>query len=278
MKKTLALTIIALSTSCASIIDGTSQNIRLDSDPAGAKVVINNYNAGKTPITLKANRDKDFVGRVKKKGYEDNSFIITRKFNKNSLWNTVILPFYLIDWMTGSIWEFEKDKALLELDKNDSNDAKGDNKIHNEFKPVINNNLQIPLSKGDINRLNGLYNRPSNLKNYNIVRTTKGNKYITDWRKNKWIKWDKIGMLGIAGRNKPLTDEQYEEYNRDWKFNVEGYIVDKNTKWGRCFDTRKKRWLERKPRKSAKKFRWLCLKEDREYNGLDESFAYLKNR
>ena len=71
--------IIAFSvTSCASIINGTTQNVGVSSNPSGAKAIIDKNMEITTPATVPLSRKSNHVIEVKKEGYEDASVAISQ--------------------------------------------------------------------------------------------------------------------------------------------------------------------------------------------------------
>ena len=78
---TAALAICALlSSSCATLFQGTNEEIMVASDPAGAQVTVNDGRSGSTPYSMRVNRNEDLQIHVSKAGYSpydesDNSRI-----------------------------------------------------------------------------------------------------------------------------------------------------------------------------------------------------------
>ncbi|MCR9133913.1 MAG: PEGA domain-containing protein [bacterium] len=77
----LLLFAILLTTSCASIFKGSSADIRVNSNPSGATVMINNINRGTTPQTMSLARNENYVLTFKKDGYEDVNVEVKKKFD-----------------------------------------------------------------------------------------------------------------------------------------------------------------------------------------------------
>ena len=67
----IAVTICAAfaSSSCATLFQGTSEEIMIASDPAGAQVNVNDGRSGVTPYSMRVNRDEDLQIHVSKAGY-----------------------------------------------------------------------------------------------------------------------------------------------------------------------------------------------------------------
>ena len=58
-----------LASSCATLFQGTHEEIMVASDPAGAQVSVNDGRSGVTPYSIRVDRDEDLQIRVEKAGY-----------------------------------------------------------------------------------------------------------------------------------------------------------------------------------------------------------------
>ncbi len=96
---------------CATIFKGSSADVRLNSQPAGASVFINEIDKGSTPQTLSLERDKDHILTFKKDGYEDVKVEINQKFDGATtiLGNLVswALLGIVVDVATGAAYSLE---------------------------------------------------------------------------------------------------------------------------------------------------------------------------
>ena len=60
IKKLSILTMVGmllLTTSCASIFTGAKRSVLFESDPSGAKVMVNGFEKGTTPVQIKVKAD-----------------------------------------------------------------------------------------------------------------------------------------------------------------------------------------------------------------------------
>jgi len=73
--------VLALSTSCATLISGTTQEVPIASDPTGADVIADGAKVGKTPMTLKLKRKDDHLVTLEKSQYQPKSVAIVRSAN-----------------------------------------------------------------------------------------------------------------------------------------------------------------------------------------------------
>ena len=55
----LILSVLFLSSSCATIMTGKTQEVTFDSEPQGAEVAVNGRVIGKTPTTIQLDKKKD---------------------------------------------------------------------------------------------------------------------------------------------------------------------------------------------------------------------------
>ena len=122
MKK-LLITIAIFLSSCGTLINGSNQKILIQSDPFGARVIIDGQDYGKTPVDISLSRQKRLVGRLIKDGFEDDGFVIHSSASKWSTWGnaaflSIASPIFIgVDILTGSYWNYEKDEIFILLEK-----------------------------------------------------------------------------------------------------------------------------------------------------------------
>lgn len=110
---------------CASLIDGTTQEISVDSNPQGATVYVSTRKGdvlgkklkwGETPTKVTIPR-KDGVIFLEKEGYESSEVSLVRTMNP-WIWGDILLTSLLstsIDTSTGASNEFDPNSYLVEL-------------------------------------------------------------------------------------------------------------------------------------------------------------------
>ena len=123
MKKILVtfvlLCSIGMLTSCATIFKGGLQNVSLNSDPVGAKVLINGIDRGKTPLPLKLKCNQSYNITFKKEGYADKNYVINNHIE--GLW--IVLDILgggipiIIDAATGNWYKLDESYINLPLEK-----------------------------------------------------------------------------------------------------------------------------------------------------------------
>lgn len=92
MKKVLILGIVALMLqSCASIMTGKMQSVTFNSEPQGAKVIVDGRNVGTTPITTEVFRKSEII-TFSLDGYQEYQLKVKRASNGWAWGNFVMLP------------------------------------------------------------------------------------------------------------------------------------------------------------------------------------------
>jgi hypothetical protein len=104
--------------SCATLFTGTKQTVQIDSEPPGAKVLVDGIDRGYTPIgvSLKKGSDGQMV-TLKYEGYKDKSFQPETTFNGVAALNLINLLFWGIDAATGAVWKYDPKYYKIELEK-----------------------------------------------------------------------------------------------------------------------------------------------------------------
>ena len=121
MKNIMLITLSAaalLLSSCATVLTGTSDDITFNSTPSGAKIMIDGLEVGKTPAVVSVKRPSNKTTKVtlQMKGYEDRSFALSSTFNMFSCCNGTNLLGWAIDFVTGSLFKYDKTNYKMELE------------------------------------------------------------------------------------------------------------------------------------------------------------------
>ena len=92
---------IMLTTSCASIFTGSKTKVMFETDPPGAKIFVNGFEKGQTPIQLKVKAEDriDF----KLDNYKEKVVVMDSKFNLVSILNGFSIIGWGVDALTGSL-------------------------------------------------------------------------------------------------------------------------------------------------------------------------------
>ncbi len=121
-RASFALTIGVLplvAAACATILQGTRDQVGIASQPTGAEVIIDNEFYGKTPVTAELRRKDKHVITIKVDGYEPYELTITRKTSGFVFGNVVFGPFGLIglavDAISGGMYKLKPEQVQAEL-------------------------------------------------------------------------------------------------------------------------------------------------------------------
>ncbi len=126
IKKTIFVTAAVTLGGCASMMTGTTQEIKVDSHPSGAKVytavhdksgnIIEKTESGITPTNVKISR-KDGVIIIEKEGYKSANVPLQDSMN-SWMWGNILLTSPLstsIDTSTGASNEYDPGEYTVEL-------------------------------------------------------------------------------------------------------------------------------------------------------------------
>ena len=120
MKKSLlSLSFVAflLLQSCASILTGTSEMITIQSDPPGARILLDAEPLGLTPSTIRVKRNVTPTFSLLLDGYDEKQIVMRKKFNPAAILNIFVggIIGIIIDAATGAIGKFDKTSYFMEL-------------------------------------------------------------------------------------------------------------------------------------------------------------------
>lgn len=107
-----------LGTGCATIFKGTTTEVRVASNPEGAKIYRNGEYLGNAPVTLVAKGNESYYIEAKKEGYQDN----TKSLPKDIGAGWVVLDLLsgligiLVDATTGA-WYYFPEATTVTLEK-----------------------------------------------------------------------------------------------------------------------------------------------------------------
>ncbi|WP_267740725.1 PEGA domain-containing protein [Myroides injenensis] len=105
----LSLSLLLLSTSCATIVSGSKQRIEVNSTPANSTVYIDNKEVGKTPYNTKLKRNQSYSLKVTNEGYLPYQIDLQREFNAWFIGNIAIggLIGIIVDPITGAMYKLK---------------------------------------------------------------------------------------------------------------------------------------------------------------------------
>lgn len=120
IKKLLILTmtgVLLLTTSCASIFTGAKRNVLFETDPSGAKVFVNGFEKGTTPVQIKVKADDRVDFRLD--NYRERVVVMDSKFNLVSILNGISIIGWGVDALTGSLKRVDTKYVKVTLEKSD---------------------------------------------------------------------------------------------------------------------------------------------------------------
>lgn len=113
----MSVTLIFMSTSCATLFCGNTDEVVITTSPSDALVSVNGIPRGYTPLTLELEKGDSYSIRIEKEGYQDGYATISDKVGAG--W--VVLDVFaglvplIIDAVTGSWSGLEPDNISLAL-------------------------------------------------------------------------------------------------------------------------------------------------------------------
>jgi len=109
--------ILLLTTSCASIFTGAKRSVLFESDPSGAKVMVNGFEKGTTPVQIKVKADDRVDFRLD--NYRERVVVMDSKFNLVSILNGISIIGWGVDAITGSLKRVDTKYVKVTLEKSD---------------------------------------------------------------------------------------------------------------------------------------------------------------
>jgi hypothetical protein len=110
--------VLLLTTSCATIFTGSKRNVLFETDPSGAKVFINGFEKGITPVQIKVEADDNVEFRLD--NYKERVVIMDSKFNLVSILNGFSLIGWGVDALTGSLERVDVKYLKVKLEKDEA--------------------------------------------------------------------------------------------------------------------------------------------------------------
>jgi len=122
MKKHLFIVFLILSSlffsGCATLLNTTTQEVEIKSNPPGARITIDNKKYGTTPQVVNLERKKDHTVKIEMDGYQVYETQITTKISF-WFWGNIVnglIPGMVIDMFTGSMNSLLPDSFEARLD------------------------------------------------------------------------------------------------------------------------------------------------------------------
>ena len=106
----LIVSVVMLTTGCASMFSGTTSNVNVTSTPTGADCNVTGHGVHTPGNIVLEKTHSDLTINCQKEGYADGSAKIISSFNTTSLVNILTLYGmiigFIVDFSTGAAWEY----------------------------------------------------------------------------------------------------------------------------------------------------------------------------
>lgn len=114
-----AVTLLQVS-GCATIVSGTDQEVTFNSEPEGATVSVTGKVLGKTPVTIRLDKEKNQILTFEKEGYKTYTTQMSTTMDGWFWGNIVIGGFFgsTTDGASGAINEYSPDQYFVTLTPN----------------------------------------------------------------------------------------------------------------------------------------------------------------
>lgn len=112
-----SMIIFIMTTACSTVLNTTTQEIEVKSNPANAKITIDGKKFGLTPQIVNLERGSNHVVKLELDGYEVYETQITRKISF-WFWGNALngfIPGMVTDMFTGSMYNLLPEKISVEL-------------------------------------------------------------------------------------------------------------------------------------------------------------------
>ena len=106
-----------LFTSCASVFTGSKRNVLFETDPPGAKVFVNGFEKGTTPVQIKVKADDRVDFKID--NYKERVVVMDSKFNLVAILNGFSIVGWGVDAITGSLKRVDTKYVKVSLEKSD---------------------------------------------------------------------------------------------------------------------------------------------------------------
>ncbi len=116
---TLFISLLFVTMSCSTIMNGSKSEVKVTSNPTDAIVFVNNMELGPTPAILRLQRGETHLIEIKKPGYKDYRITTSREIT-GWFWGNIIcggLVGGAIDLITGNAYDVEPKYINVNLNK-----------------------------------------------------------------------------------------------------------------------------------------------------------------
>ncbi|MGH7544087.1 MAG: PEGA domain-containing protein [Gemmatimonadota bacterium] len=110
-----------LFSACATIMQGTTQEVGISSRPTGAHVTIDKIDSGTTPLVADLKRKKEHTIRIELDGYQPYELSMS-KHTSGWVWGNIVfggIPGLAVDAITGGLYKLRPEQVEAELARTD---------------------------------------------------------------------------------------------------------------------------------------------------------------
>ncbi|HPR65263.1 MAG TPA: PEGA domain-containing protein [Thermoanaerobaculia bacterium] len=103
----VVIPVIFLMLACASIMQGTRQDVGFSSNPSGAKITVDGQFMGVTPTVLELKRKKNHIVKLELEGFQPYEATLSRKVS-GWVWGNLVfggIPGLIVDAITGGMYK-----------------------------------------------------------------------------------------------------------------------------------------------------------------------------
>jgi len=118
----------ALALGCATIMQGTGQNVGIGSSPTGANVLVDGGSVGQTPVITRLSRKDNHIVRLELDGYQPFETALSRRVS-GWVWGNIVFGGLIglaVDALSGGLYKLTPDQIQAELQREGISTRVGD--------------------------------------------------------------------------------------------------------------------------------------------------------
>lgn len=121
MLKFIFLSMLLITCSCSTVLNGKKQLISVNSNVKGADIIVDGKNVGTTPFNGKVERGNDVTVTVQKEGYEPKTIVINSDVAP-AFWANVLFVYgssssSTTDYLSGAMYKYSPAHYNIDLEK-----------------------------------------------------------------------------------------------------------------------------------------------------------------
>lgn len=183
----VCITITILLSGCATVVNGTTQDIPITSTPSNASVVINSMSYGMTPTSVKLKRNSTYMVEISKDGYISKTCQIIPRISGVIVGNLIYGGIIggAVDMASGGGYTLEPSVVHVILQKlNDKQESQSDTDL--DIYDILEVGMSRDLIISKLHK-NGIVDYKKNYSNNTIT--------FNSTHRNITLQFDDIGIL-----------------------------------------------------------------------------------